>query len=317
MSNILPNIGQAIGNTPLVRLNRFSKELGVEVLAKCEFLNPAGSVKDRIGWRMVERAEQEGRIKPGDTLIEPSSGNAGLGIALAGAVKGYRVIITMPIKMSMEKQVALEALGAEIVRTRTEAGHDEPDSLFGIAAKLNAEIPNSHILNQYTNDNNWMAHFEGTAQEIIDQTDGKFDYFVCGVGTGGTITGCGRKFKEKVPGAVIVGVDPVGSILGGGELGAPYKVEGIGYDFFPDNLDRGIVDRWVKTTDKPSFDLALRLVREEGLFAGGSSGSAMEGVYAVAKDCKPGSTIVVLLPDGIRNYMSKYLSAQWRAENGV
>jgi len=314
---IAPDILSVVGNTPLVKLNRIGSEYPVEIYAKCEFLNPGGSVKDRIGVRMVLEAEKEGRIKPGDTLIEPTSGNTGIGLALAAAVRGYKLIITMPQKMSMEKQVVLEALGAKIVRTPTELAHDHPDSLFGVAKKLNKEIPNSHILDQYTNKNNNDAHYYGTAGEILEQTNGgKFDYFVCGVGTGGTITGCAQRFKKDAPNVTIVGVDPVGSILGGGELGDPYKVEGIGYDFFPDVLDNKLIDRYIKTTDAPSFELALRLIREEALLCGGSSGSVIYGALEIAKECKGGEKIVVILADGVRNYMSKFLSPQWMQDQG-
>lgn len=315
--NILPNILAAIGNTPLVKLNSIGKESPVEILAKCEFLNPGGSVKDRIGWFMVEQAEREGRIKPGDTLIEPTSGNTGIGMAMAAAIKGYRLIITMPEKMSAEKQLMMEALGAEIVRTPTTAAHDSPESNFGVAKKLQSEIPNSHILDQFANPNNPLVHYETTAKEMIDQTGGKIDYFVCGVGTGGTIAGVGRRFREDLPECKIIGVDPEGSIIGGGEPGGPYLVEGIGYDFIPDVLDQSLVDRYVKTNDAESFDLALRLIREEGMLVGGSSGSAIQGALEIAKECRGGERIVVILPDNVRNYMSKFLSPAWRQEKGL
>ena len=315
--DILPNILAAIGNTPLVRLNSIGKEYDVEILAKCEFLNPGGSVKDRIGWYMVEQAEKSGRIKPGDTLIEPTSGNTGVGLAMAAAIKGYRLIITMPQKMSAEKQLMMEALGAEIVRTPTEAAHDSPESNFGVAEKLRQEIPNSHILDQFGNPDNPKAHYETTAKELIDQTDGRIDYFVCGVGTGGTIAGVARRFREEIPACQIVGVDPEGSIIGGGEPGGPYLVEGIGYDFIPDVLDQSLVHRYVKTNDRTSFELALRLIREEGMLIGGSSGSAMQGALEVAKECRGGERIVVILPDNVRNYMSKFLSPAWRKEKGL
>ena len=315
--NVLPNILHAIGNTPLVRLNSVGKEYPVEILAKCEFLNPGGSVKDRIGWHMVEQAERQERIKPGDTLIEPTSGNTGIGLAMAAAITGYRLIITMPMKMSAEKQLMMEALGAEIVRTPTEAAHDSPESNFGVAERLNKEIPNSHILDQFGNPDNPGAHYETTAKELIEQTDGKIDYFVCGVGTGGTIVGVAKRFREELPNCKIIGVDPEGSIIGGGEPGGPYLVEGIGYDFIPDVLDQSLVDRYVKTNDKESFPLALRLIREEGMRVGGSSGSAMQGALEIAKECKGGERIVVILPDNVRNYMSKFLDPKWRAEKVV
>jgi len=317
MSAILPNILRAIGNTPLVRLNSIGKEYPVEILAKCEFLNPGGSVKDRIGYYMVEQAEREGRIKPGDTLIEPTSGNTGIGLAMAAAIKGYRLIITLPEKMSAEKQLAMEALGAEIIRTPTTAAHDSPESNFGVAKKLQREIPNAHILDQFTNPNNPRVHYEETAGEILAQTDGKLDYFVCGVGTGGTIAGVGKRLREDAPNCKIVGVDPEGSIIGGGEPGGPYLVEGIGYDFIPDVLDQTLVDRYVKTNDEVSFKYALRLIREEGMLVGGSSGSAIQGALEIAKECKGGERIVVILPDNVRNYMSKFLSPAWRKEKGL
>lgn len=307
----------AVGNTPLIRLNAYASEYPCQVFAKCEFLNPGGSVKDRIGFRMVLEAEKEGRIKPGDTLIEPTSGNTGIGIALAGAVRGYKVIITMPKKMSMEKQYTLEALGAQVVRTRTEAAWEDPDSLFGVAKKLNSEIPNSHILNQYSNPNNWMAHYLGTGQEIYEQMDGKIDYLVASAGTGGTITGCAKRLKELVPGIKIIGSEPEGSIFGGGPLGPPYKVEGIGYDFIPDVLDLNLVDKWIQTNDEQSFYLARKIIRSEGLLVGGSCGSALQALDTVARDLKPTDRVVVILPDGIRNYMTKFLSPEWLVENGL
>jgi cystathionine beta-synthase len=300
----------------LVRLNRVLAEYPVEVFAKCEFLNPGGSVKDRIGVRMIEDAEKAGRIKPGDTLIEPTSGNTGIGLALAAAIKGYRLIITLPQKMSAEKQLVMEALGAEIIRTPTEAAHDSPESNFGVAKRLNREIPNSHILDQFANASNPVVHYEETAEEILAQCDGRIDYFVSGAGTGGVITGVGRKLKEKIPGVQIVGVDPVGSIIGGGEPGSPYLVEWIGYDFFPEVLDMSVVDRWIKTNDADSFRWALRVIREEGMLVGGSSGTVMIGAEQIAKEAKGGERIVVMFGDSIRNYMSKFLVPEWRREHG-
>lgn len=317
MAHILPNILAAIGNTPLIRLNSIGKEYPVEILTKCEFLNPGGSVKDRIGWFMVEQAEKSGRIKPGDTLIEPTSGNTGIGLAMAAAIKGYRLIITMPEKMSAEKQLMMEALGAEIVRTPTTAPHDSPESNFGVAKKLQREIPNSHILDQFANPDNPRVHFETTAQELIDQTEGRIDYFVCGVGTGGTMAGVAKRFRQDIPTCQNIGVDPEGSIIGGGEPGGPYLVEGIGYDFIPDVLDQSLVDRYIKTNDEVSFKLALRLIREEAMLVGGSSGSALQGALEIAKGCKGGERIVVILPDNVRNYMSKFLSPAWRREKGL
>lgn len=313
----LDTILDAVGQTPMVRLHRVAADLPVEMFAKCEFMNPGGSVKDRIGVRMLVEAERAGKIKPGDTLIEPSSGNTGIGIALAAAVRGYKLIITMPQKMSMEKQAVLEALGAQIVRTPTEAAHDDPESLFGVAQRLLREIPGSFMLDQYTNPDNPDAHYHGTGAEIVEQMEGRLDFFVCGVGTGGTITGCARRLKEEIPDVTIVGADPEGSILGGGEPGGPYLVEGIGYDFFPAVLENGLIDRYVKTNDRVSFDLARRLIREEGLLIGGSSGSALYAALEVARTAPAGSRIVVLLPDGVRNYMSKFIVDDWLTEKGL
>ena len=313
---ILENILQAIGNTPTVKLNSVGSELDCELYAKCEFFNAGGSVKDRIGRRMVEEAEKSGRIKPGDTLIEPTSGNTGIGMALTAAVKGYRCIIVMPEKMSMEKQVILEALGAEIVRTPTEAAWDAPESHIGVSKKLNEEIPNSHILDQYSNPDNPDAHYEGTAEEILAEFGTDLDMCVMGVGTGGTITGVAKKLKEEIPSIKIIGADPLGSILGGGDEVYPYQVEGIGYDFFPDVLDNNLVDEYVKTDDKDSFILARRLIREEGLLCGGSSGSALYAALEKAKDLQTGQKCLILLPDGVRNYLSKFISDEWMKIEG-
>jgi cystathionine beta-synthase len=311
----LNNILEAIGRTPLIRLNRLAAHLDCTMYAKCEFLNPGGSIKDRIGYAMVEAAEREGRIKPGDTLIEPTSGNTGIGIALAGAVRGYRIIITMPEKMSREKQVVLEALGAEIIRTPTEAAFDSPESHINVARRLQSQLPNAHILDQYSNPANPRIHYEATAQEILDDLDGQVDMVVMGAGTGGTITGIARRVKEVRPGCRIIGADPVGSILGGGKDVGTYKVEGIGYDFIPDVLDRSLVDEWVKTSDQPSFLLARRLIREEGLLVGGSSGSAMYAALQKASTLSRGQNCVVILPDGVRNYMTKFVDDKWMRDN--
>ena len=306
---------EVIGNTPLVKLHRVGAGLECNLYAKCEFLNPGGSVKDRIGYQMVIDAEKEGRIKPGDTLIEPTSGNTGIGLALAGAVRGYRVIITMPEKMSREKQVVLEALGAKIVRTPTEAAWDAPESHIGVARRMQKELPNAHILDQYSNPSNPRAHYERTGQEIIDDLGGKVDMVVIGAGTGGTITGVAQRLKEHNPDCIIVGADPIGSILAGGEHVAPYKVEGIGYDFIPDVLDRDLVDVWVKTNDRQSFLMARRLIKEEGLLCGGSCGSVTVAGLREAARLGPDANCVLILADGVRNYMTKFVDDQWMKEN--
>ncbi|TMQ18660.1 MAG: cystathionine beta-synthase [Deltaproteobacteria bacterium] len=313
---ILDSILDTTGATPMVRLSRIGKVLPCELLGKCEFMNPGGSVKDRIGVRMLLDAEHAGRIKPGDTLIEPTSGNTGIGIAMAAAVRGYRIIITMPEKMSQEKQVVLEALGAEIIRTPTEAAWDSPESHIGVARRLKEVIPNSHILDQYSNPSNPAAHEDGTGREIIDQCGGKLDAVVMTAGTGGTITGVARVIKREVPKCKIIGVDPEGSILAGpGEIRS-YKVEGIGYDFIPDVLDRRLVDGWIKSNDRDSFVVARQLIRQEGLLCGGSSGAAVWAAMQVCRDLGRGKRVVVILPDSIRNYLTKFVDDRWMRQQG-
>ena len=316
MSEILPSILEAVGDTPMVELSRIGRGLPGKLFGKCEFLNPGGSVKDRIGVRMVLDAEREGRIQPGDTLIEPTSGNTGIGMAMAAAVRGYRMIITMPEKMSREKQVVLEALGAEIIRTPTEAAWDAPESHIGVAKRLREVIPNSHILDQYSNPSNPLAHEEGTGTEIVAQMEGKIDAIVISAGTGGTITGIARAVKKAVPDCQIIGVDPEGSILAGpGEIKS-YKVEGIGYDFIPDVLDQSIVDRWLKSSDRDSFRAARHLIRQEGLLVGGSSGAAVWAALEIGRELAAGARVVVILPDSIRNYLTKFVDDRWMRENG-
>jgi cystathionine beta-synthase len=290
-------------------------DTGCEILVKCEYLNPGGSVKDRIGVRMLLEAQKSGRIRPGDTLIEPTSGNTGIGLALAAAVYGYRVIITMPEKMSREKQVVLEALGAEIIRTPTEAAWDSPESHIGVARQLQKILPNAHILDQYGNPDNPDAHYEGTGAEIVEQCGGRLDYCVMTAGTGGTITGVARKLKAAVPGVKVIGVDPVGSILAGPGAIHSYKVEGIGYDFIPDVLDRSLVDEWIKSEDRPSFLTARRVIRQEGPLCGGSAGAAVWAALQVARR-EPGKRIVIILADSVRNYLTKFIDDRWMRENG-
>lgn len=313
---LLNTILDAIGNTPTVRLQHIGRDLPCEIYAKCEFLNPGGSVKDRIAIKMIEEAEKTGVIKPGDTLIEATSGNAGIGFALAAAVKGYNIIITMPAKMSREKEVILEALGAKIYRTPTEAKWDDPDSHLSLAKRLQQEIPNAHILNQYTNLNNPLAHYDFTAQEILNDFGHDLNMVVMSVGTGGTVTGVGKRLKKEIPGIKIIGVDPYGSILGGGTEVYPYQVEGIGYDFIPDVLDNSLIDEYIKVNDHDSFQMARRLIREEGLLVGGSSGTAVFAALKAAKQLKAKEKCLVILPDGVRNYLSKFVDDRWMKEHG-
>lgn len=313
---IYPNILATIGHTPVVKINRLGRDLSCELYAKCEFLNPGGSVKDRIGYQMIQAAEREGRIKPGDTLIEPTSGNTGIGIALAAAVLGYKVVITMPEKMSQEKQSVLERLGATIYRTPTEAASLDPDSHISLAKRLQQEIPNSHILDQYANPNNPNAHYNQTAQEIIDDFGSELAMVVIAVGTGGTISGTAKRLKEFNPAIKIIGVDPEGSILGGGTEVKSYKVEGIGYDFFPEVLNNKLVDAYIKTNDADSFRVARELIRLEGLLVGGSSGAAMWAALQAAQSLSQGEKCLVILPDSIRNYMSKFATDAWMQQEG-
>jgi len=313
-----------VGKTPLVRCRKLEKEYGLqcELWAKCEFFSAGGSVKDRIGYRMVMDAEKSGRIKPGDTLIEPTSGNTGIGLALTAAVRGYRMIICMPEKMSSEKENTLRALGAEIVRTPTAAPFNSAESHIGVAARLNREIPNSHVLDQYQNPSNPCAHYDQTTQELLDQTGGKIDMFVATAGTGGTLAGISCKLKEECPECIIVGVDPVGSILALPEsMNDPnacsiYHVEGIGYDFVPRVLKRENVDVWTKSNDTDSFLMCRKMIREMGLMCGGSCGSAMAAAVQQAKKLGPGQKCVVVLADSIRNYMTKFLSNDWMIAEG-
>ncbi|XP_063831339.1 cystathionine beta-synthase-like [Ostrinia nubilalis] len=319
-----PDILHVIGNTPLVKLSKIPQQEGIqcEMYAKCEYLNPGGSVKDRIAYRMVLDAESKGILVPGKSVIvEPTSGNTGIGLALAAAVKGYRCIIVLPEKMSDEKVNTLLALGAEIVRTPTEAASTDPDSNIMVAHRLSKEIPNAVILDQYNNPCNPLAHYDTTAEEILWSLDDSVDMVVIGAGTSGTVSGVGNKIKERCPNCIVVAIDPYGSILATPEdLNKTdvtyYEVEGIGYDFFPKTLDRAVVDKWLKSEDSEALKMSRRLIREEGLLCGGSSGAAVWGAIQAAKSLRAGQRCVVLLPDNVRNYMTKFISDQWMEARG-
>ena len=316
---ILPDILAHVGDTPLVRVNHLPQRYGVgcEVLAKCEYFNPAGSVKDRIILRMLEEAERAGKIKPGDTLIEPTSGNTGIGLALACAVRGYKCVIVMPHKISGEKEQIIRSLGATVVRTDNDAAFDDPRSHFMTAQRLQKETPNSFVLDQFRNAGNPLAHYDTTAAEILEQCDGRVDMVIGGAGTGGTVTGIARKMRESLPNCRIVCVDPLDSNMAPGQPVKPlgfWELEGIGYDFVPTNLDRSIVDVWVKVSDGDAFQMARQMIRDEGLLVGGSSGAMMYAAMQAAKSLGQGQRCVVILPDGVRNYMTKFLSDEWMRE---
>jgi cystathionine beta-synthase len=303
-----------VGNTPLVRLSKVTEGLRPLILAKLEQLNPGGSVKDRIGLSMLEDAERRGLLRPGGTVVEPTSGNTGHGLAMAAAIKGYKMIFVMPDKMSSEKISLLRAYGAEVVICPTNVERDSPQSYYSVAERLTREVPGAFQPNQYFNPRNPEAHYRTTGPEIWRQTDGRITTFVAGVGTGGTITGVGKYLKEQNPAVRVVGADPEGSIFSG-EI-APYKVEGVGEDFWPGTFDRDIVDEFIQVTDRECFVAARKLARQEGILVGGSAGLALHAAIQVAVDSKPDDVIVVLLPDTGRNYLSKFFSDEWMRQNG-
>ncbi|MFA5858858.1 MAG: cystathionine beta-synthase [Elusimicrobiota bacterium] len=309
------NILEAIGRTPLVRLNNIVSGIKSEVYVKVEYLNPGGSVKDRIGLAMIEAAEKEGLLKPGGTIVEATAGNTGVGLALVAAIKKYRCIFVMPDKMSADKIVLLKAYGAEVVITPTSVPPDSPESYNGVADRLAKEIPGAYRPNQFANPNNPNAHYLTTGPEIWQDSGGKIDVFVAGMGTGGTISGTAKYLKEKNPNITIVGADPEGSILSG-DSPKSYKVEGIGEDFIPKTFNRQIVDEMVRVSDKESFYTARLLAREEGLLVGGSSGTAVAAALKYAQQLTTPKYIVVLMPDTGRNYLTRIFSDTWMHENG-
>ncbi len=313
-----PTVLDLVGGTPIVRLDRLSPPGGARILGKLEFLNPGGSVKDRIGLAMIEQAEREGTLLPGGTIVEPTSGNTGVGLAIAAARKGYRCIFVMPDKMSQEKISMLRAYGAEVVITPTAVDHESPESYYSVAARLAEEIPGGFSPDQYSNMANPQAHYDVTAPEIWEQTGGELDAIVISVGTGGTISGVGRWFHERKPEVRIVGVDPEGSIYtasGEAEL-HPYLVEGIGKDTWPDTIDLTVVDEWIRVSDRDSFLVARRLAQQEGILAGGSAGSTLWGAIQVAERLPAEATVLAIIPDSGRSYMSKFYDDNWMLEHG-
>ncbi|MDP9023169.1 MAG: cystathionine beta-synthase [Actinomycetota bacterium] len=311
---VAPDLVALIGDTPLVALDRLARDVAPTVVAKLEFLNPGGSVKDRIGIAMIEAAEAGGLLKPGGTIVEPTSGNTGVGLAIAAAHRGYRCIFVMPDKMSQEKISLLRAYGAEVVVCPTAVEPDDPRSYYSVSDRIARETPGAFKTNQYFNQANPVAHELSTGPELWRQTNGLIDVFVAGIGTGGTITGVGRYLKQRKPDVQVVGADPEGSVYTG--EAHPYLVEGIGEDFWPETFDAGVVDRYVRVSDRDSFRMARRCTREEGVLVGGSGGTALVAALDVAREREPGDTVVVLLPDSGRNYLSKVYDDHWMAEHG-
>ncbi|WP_431973204.1 cystathionine beta-synthase [Micromonospora haikouensis] len=310
------NVVEMIGNTPLVRLRNVTEGIRATVLAKVEYLNPGGSVKDRIALRMVEDAEAAGILGPGGTIVEPTSGNTGVGLALVAQLKGYRCVFVCPDKVSQDKQDVLRAYGAEVVVCPTAVAPEDPRSYYNVSDRLAREIPGAWKPDQYSNPANPRSHYETTGPELWKQTGGQLTHFVAGVGTGGTISGIGRYLKEASDGRVkIVGADPEGSVYSGG-TGRPYLVEGVGEDFWPTTYDRDIADRIVEVSDKASFEMTRRLAREEGLLVGGSCGMAVVAALEVAREAGPDDVIVVLLPDSGKGYLSKIFNDAWMARYG-
>ena len=315
------NILEAIGHTPLVRLNRIARGCKAEVYAKCDYLNPGGSVKDRIGSAMIDEAERQGLLRPGGTIVEPTSGNTGMGLALVAVIRGYKCIFTMADKQSKEKVDALKALGADVIVCPTAVAPDDPRSYHQVAEKLTRDIPGAYHPNQYENPANPEIHYRTTGPEIWEDTEGRITHFVAGMGTGGTITGIGRFFKERNPNVKIIGADPTGSILydffhtGKVVKGETYKVEGIGEDFFPTTLDFSVIDDVVRVSDKESFLAARRLARLEGIWAGGSTGTAMGAALQVLPSLTERDFMVVFIPDSGSRYLSKVYNNEWMRDN--
>jgi cystathionine beta-synthase len=322
LSGALPNILAAVGHTPLVKLQHVAKDVAADVYVKCEYLNPGGSMKDRMALNMIDQAEKRGELRPGGTIIEATSGNTGAALSMIAAVRGYQCIFVMPDKMSIEKIASLRAFGARVVVCPTAVEPDDPRSYYSVAERLSKDTPNSFYTRQYHNQDNPGGHYHSTGPELWDQTKGELDVFVAGLGTGGTITGTGRYLKEKRDAIKLVGVDPVGSLyydfVKTGRVTKPftYKVEGIGEDFFPSTIDLGILDEIIRVDDKECFLMTRDLVRLEGLYTGGSSGAAVAGALKYARQTQKKENIVVLLCDSASKYLSKIFNDDWMRENG-
>ncbi len=316
MARSYPTVLELIGRTPVVRLQRIAPTGGPTLLAKLEHLNPGGSVKDRIGLPLIERAERSGRLRPGGTIVEPTSGNTGVGLAIAAAIKGYRCIFVMPDKMSREKVALLRAYGAEVVICPTAVPPDSPESYYSVSARLAEEIAGAYKPDQYTNEANPLAHYRTTGPEIWEQTAGELDALVLSIGTGGTISGTARYLREQKPDLLVVGADPEGSIYSCDEV-HPYLVEGIGEDFWPATFDRTVVDEIIAVSDRDSFATARRMAREEGLLVGGSAGTAVHAMLQVARRLPPTATVLTIIPDGGRAYLSKFYDDNWMLGYGL
>jgi cystathionine beta-synthase len=318
MAHAYPSVLELVGGTPIVGLQSVGREVEPRLLAKLEYVNPGGSVKDRIGLAMIEKAEAEGKLRPGGTIVEPTSGNTGVGLAIAAALKGYRCIFVMPDKMSQEKISMLRAYGAEVVICPTAVPPDSPESYYSVSDRLAEQIPGGFKPDQYSNMSNPEAHYLTTGPEILEQTGGEVDAIVISVGTGGTISGVGRYFKEHRPEVLIVGADPEGSVYTAKDEGGvhPYLVEGIGKDTWPKTMDGSVVDEWVRVSDRDSFLTARRLAREDGLLVGGSGGTTVWAALEIARRFGPEATILTMIPDSGRSYLSKFYDDNWMLEHG-